>query len=237
MSYFGNTITDPTTGHADDKLGFAVAAGVKWNAPFIGQGDYFQGMVSYSQGALRYLFQTTQPNWGFVNGQSMSFGVVADGVVGGTLGLAPAGIVTDIELTTAWVVNAAYEHFWSPRWRTSVYGGYAQITYGETANNMLCWAIGGGNGSIVNGVPVSNAGCDMNWTTWWAGTRTQWNVTKDFYMGLDVMYSKLEGGSTLNGVTTGGITPAGLGAGTPTLVDSNQDNWSFRFRVHRDFYP
>ena len=32
----------------------------------------------------------------------------------------------------------------------------------------------------------------MDWNTWWLGTRTQWNVTKDFYMGLDVMYSKLE---------------------------------------------
>ena len=31
----------------------------------------------------------------------------------------------DLELTTAWNVNAAYEHFWSPRWRTSLYGGYA----------------------------------------------------------------------------------------------------------------
>ena len=88
----------------------------------------------------------------------------------------------------------------------------------------------------MNGVAVANPGCDNNWQTWWAGTRTQWNVTKDFYMGLDVMYSKLEGASTVNGVAPGGITP-NLGNGTPTLVDSSQDNWSFRFRVHRDFYP
>ena len=33
---------------------------------------------------------------------------------------------------------------------------------------------------------VANAGCDNNWNWWWVGTRTQWNVTKDFYMGLDV---------------------------------------------------
>ena len=35
----------------------------------------------------------------------------------------------------------------------------------------------------------------MNWKTWWVGTRTQWNITKDFYMGVDVLYSKLEGAS------------------------------------------
>jgi hypothetical protein len=54
-------------------------------------------------------------------------------------------------------------------------------------------------------------------------------------MGVDVMYSKLEGGSLFNGFTTGSINPA-LGNGTPTAIN-NPDNWSFRFRVHRDFYP
>ena len=35
-----------------------VGAGVKLNAPLIGQGDYFQAQVNYTQGALRYIFQT-----------------------------------------------------------------------------------------------------------------------------------------------------------------------------------
>ena len=58
-------LTQLSSGHADDKLGWAVGAGIKLNAPFIGQGDYFQTQVNYTQGALRYVFQTTQPNWGF----------------------------------------------------------------------------------------------------------------------------------------------------------------------------
>ena len=32
----------------------------------------------------------------------------------------------------------------------------------------------------------------MTGSTWWIGSRTQWNVTKDFYMGVDVLYSKLQ---------------------------------------------
>ena len=40
-------------------------------------------------------------------------------------------------------------------------------------------------------VGVAPNGCDNNWSTWWIGSRTQWNVTKDFYMGVDVLYSKL----------------------------------------------
>ena len=54
-------------------------------------------------------------------------------------GTAAAGTLpTGVELTTAWNVNAAYEHFWNPRWRTSLYGGYAKVEYGSTANNILC---------------------------------------------------------------------------------------------------
>ena len=99
-------------------------------------------------------------------------------------------VLPTLELTTAWNVNAAYEHFWNPRWRTSLYGGYAQVSYGGTANNVLCWA--SGNGTIVGGLPVATAGCDMDWNTFWVGSRTQWNVTKDFYMGVDVLYSEAE---------------------------------------------
>ena len=47
---------------------------------------------------------------------------------------------------------------------------------------------------------VATAGCDNNWNYWWIGSRTQWNVTKDFYMGVDVLYTKLSSASTFNGL-------------------------------------
>ena len=74
---------------------------------------------------------------------------------------------------------------------------------------------------------VAINGCDNDWQTWWVGSRTQWNVTKDFYMGVDVLYSKLESANFVN---------AGTFA-APTGVTTDVDNWMFRFRVHRDFYP
>ncbi len=86
---------------------------------------------------------------------------------------------------------------------------------------------------------MATAGCDNNWNTWWVGTRTQWNVTKDFYMGLDVLYNKLSSASTSNGFLNPGsasTSPFGGGAVGPLRVD-DQDNFQFRFRVHRDFYP
>ncbi len=47
-------------------------------------------------------------------------------------GLRAAG---GIELTTAWGVNAAYEHFWNKRWQTSVYGAYTATSYNTAANS------------------------------------------------------------------------------------------------------
>ena len=33
--------------------------------------------------------------------------------------------------------------------------------------------------------------CSPNFSFWQVGSRTQWNVTKDFYMGVDVTYTHL----------------------------------------------
>jgi hypothetical protein len=215
------------SGHPDDKVGWVIGGGIKLNAPFIGQGDYFQAQVNYTQGALRYVFQTTQPSWSINDtGNSAGFGIMSDAVYNGTITGVGINAATSLELTTAWNVNAAYEHFWNPRWRTSLYGGYAQVSYSSNANSILC-------GFGANG--VVNNGCDSDWQTWWVGSRTQWNVTKDFYMGVDVMYSRLDSATASVSPTLGALAISpNLGVQVPKV---DPDNWAFRFRVHRDFYP
>ena len=53
----------------------SVGAGFKLNTPWLlnwlgtGVGDYFQTQVNYTEGALRYIFQTPNSNWGFNGGQ------------------------------------------------------------------------------------------------------------------------------------------------------------------------
>ena len=92
-------------------------------------------------------------------------------------------------MTTGWSVFASYEHFWTPSLRTSIYGTYVES---ELQRH-------GGDGDLRHagqhrhhrcGLP-GGAGCDPNWSSWAVGSRSQWNVTKDFYVGLDVIYLKL----------------------------------------------
>ena len=33
--------------------------------------------------------------------------------------------------------------------------------------------------------------CSPNFSFWQVGSRTQWNITRDFYMGVDVTYTHL----------------------------------------------
>lgn len=166
-----------------------------------------------------------------VDSNSAGYGITADGVYGGSVA---NGTATSVNLTTAWGVNAGYEHFWLPQWRTSLYGGYTNVKYNGQANAILCSLQGSGTG--VGNLAVANVGCDNNWQSWWIGTRTQWNVTKDFYMGLDVAYLKIDSMSTSSGLIAGvGAIPATTNQFVRGVND--QDIWMAHFRVHRDFYP
>ncbi len=70
-------------GHPGDKWGWAAGFGLKVNTPFITQGDWFQTQVNVTQGALRYLFNTPNSNWGKVDAGKEAYGVLSDCVYAG----------------------------------------------------------------------------------------------------------------------------------------------------------
>jgi Porin subfamily len=235
LTFANSTTALENSGHPSDVWGFVVAAGLKLNAPMIGAGDYFQTQVNYTQGALRYIFFNPNGNYYVQQGQKAGFGVLSDSVYGGTVA---AGTASGNNLTTAWNVNASYEHFWNKQWRTSAYGGYAAVSYNTQANAMLCIAQGTpGVGSTSGTGAIAAAGCNNNWSTWWLGSRTQWNITPDTYMGLDIVYLSLHSAGTPTGLLNGATQIPTTTATNVGVVQSTMSNWAGRFRVHRDFYP
>ena len=195
-----------TSGHPGDTWGYAVGAGLRLNFPMIAQGDYFQSQVNYSQGALRYLFFTPNFNWGAAHGSQEAYGVLSDAVYGSTGGTAATG--TSINLTTGWGVNASYEHYWTPQFHESFLGGYYAVSYNTTANNQLCAvensAATGATTPILGATgAIATPGCNNNWSTWYAGTRVQYDVTKSFYIGVEGLYSELNS-ATPNATNTPG---------------------------------
>ena len=207
-----------------------MGAGLKLNAPMIGKGDYFQIQGTYTQGATRYANMTAFA-WDYskYSGNTYGFGYQTDAVYGGTIAGANA---SNLELTTAWAVNAAYTHHWDPAWKTTLWGSYFAQSYSTLGNAMICSA--GGAGAGAGTAAVAAAGCNMDWQTYGAGLRTEWAISSSFQIGVEVLYANLQSAQTpggLIGLPVNGTKPAGV------YTVSDQDIWAFRLRVNRTFYP
>ena len=214
-------------GHPSNKWGGAVTFGLRLNAPMIGPGDYFQGQVVYAKGASQYASNT--PGAFLVKqGDTFAINTVNDGGYTGTN--AVPGIY---ELTTAWSVFASYEHFWTPSLRTSLYGSYVDYSRPDGLNNALCASGLQAGGSSALG---RAGGCDLNSQYWVVGSRSQWNITKDLYMGFDVLYSKLNGATLNNAGTYSAAAGNGVAPGNFYKTGS-LDAVSAAWRIHRDIVP
>ena len=215
-------------GHPDDKVGWAITGGFTLNDVLGLKGDQFGMQAAYSQGAAGYVTRATAP-WEMFDGGNAGLGFTNDGVF--VTGSA-------IELTTVWGINGFYQHFWDPRWRTSLWGGYVETDFNGTATSMYCTTGGLGvtpglNTAGVTGLTLgAGATCNPNSSWWQVGSRTQWNPHPDLDIGLEVLWTHLNtafGGATIN--TVSGAVPAN------TVTLSDQDVVSVYFRLQRNFLP
>jgi hypothetical protein len=229
--YYG---TLPASGHPGDAWGWVVGGGIKINAPFISPGDYFVGQVAYTQGATKYLWHATSAgNVYDGNGATEGFGVGSDCVFGGTVA---AGNNTGCQQTSAWGLDVAYEHYWTPQWHQSLVFDGMWEKYGTgtgSGNSMLC--VGEGLGAGAGTTAVAGAGCNNNWDVWGVGSRLQWDVTKSFYIGVEAIYQKIDSAQT--GLAGNALTPALTLANSGATTWANQSNWVFTLRMHKDFLP
>jgi hypothetical protein len=227
-------------GHPADKLGWAAGIGSKHN--LIPGKDYIQWQATYAQGALKYVaFYPGGNNYGAFHGGTLGYGLWLDGVFGTN--------TSDVRLTKAWNVNAAYEHWWTPSLRTSVYSNYLKVDYDAQANIAICamqnnslplstvaatgvvsTSTAAGGGSLQN---ITN--CNNDWGMYNIGSRTQYNFTPAMYVGFDITYSKLLTASS--GGTAFFNTLAGTAKPSTYYQIVDQGNWGFRARFHRDILP
>jgi hypothetical protein len=211
-------------GHPSDALGWAVTGGFHLNDVLGLKGDTFGVQAVYSVGASGYATSSANPFEVYGGGNQAAFGWVTDAVF---------NTGSNIELTTVWSVNAGYQHFWNPKWRTSLYGGITGINYDGTAKTMICGGAGGGAVAAPAGVAMTLVtNCNPDFSFWQIGSRTQWNPHPDLDIGVDVVWSHLNtafaGTATLaaNGARPGGV-----------YAISDQDVASVLFRIQRNFLP
>jgi len=233
--YFTASNAPPIT-HPDDKMGWAAQIGGELNLPW---NDTVGAGFTWTKGAVGYA--TKAGSWQIQNGSTAGFGWLTDGIFDGP-GI-PASANTEIHLTNAWSANAAYEHFWNQRWRTSLYGGYTKVWYDGATTNLINSHLPGAAGTTPCGVPVAGSvwppmsasfaggnSCSPDFSFYQVGSRTQWNVTKDFYMGVDVTYTHLN--TAFKGGFNGNLT---LASGRVITSNDDQNTWSGVFRTQYNF--
>lgn len=239
----GGTINSMDCGSVGDKWGWAAGVGAVWNMPFIAKGDRLAFQVNVAEGASVYVNNNGDPTW-FGGSYDIGRSWLTDAVLANPNANGTGGTV---ELTKTFGFIAAYEHFWTPALRTSFYGGGYQVDYNDTASSYLCSTVklsSVGVGLNGAGAAVNNALCDPDSAVWFAGTRTQWNIRPDFYMGVDLIYQKLEtankdayaflgdnGTDASKNATAAGARPAGW------YKYADQDALAIRFRVQRNIVP
>ena len=154
---------------------------------------------------------------------------------------------TGCQLTTGWSFNASYEHYWTPQFRESFFGGYMAVGYNTQANNMLCaYTADGGIHADFGTAATPQAGCNNNWNIWSVGTRFQYDFTKTLYIGAEFLYQGLDTATGLGGAnnnTLGSIlagqfntatTTSGINSNTPL---KDMQNLAVTVRIHKDFLP
>jgi Porin subfamily len=200
----------------------------------LGAGDRVGANVRYSQGATGYGAGSNLGSTSlFSSGNNLALSWSGDGVFVNGAG---------IELTTAWGVSAAYEHHWSPTLWSSIFGGYAAISYDSQAQTYFsdalgCTATGSGAAKQTSANVNSGTNCNPNYQFLEAGYRTTWQPVAGLYFAIESLYTYVWtgfGGTNLN-LSNAGANPV-VGARPSGIYNiSNQGMFTEMFRVNRSF--
>jgi hypothetical protein len=221
--------------HPDDEIGFSLNTGAEFKMDFITPGDRLGVGFRYGQGASNYAGGNRLTSAGlFDSGNQVAAGWLSDGVfVNGS----------SIELTTVWTVAAGYEHYWTPNLKTAVSGAYTNVSYNGVAADWFRTQLGGictpiaatgavKSSNVTAGAAVGSNSCDPDWQYFQGSVRTQWNVARGFFLGVDVFYTQIFtgfAGATTIVANAPGARPTGLYAfddfGNLGVVFRAQRNW------------
>lgn len=68
-------------------------------------------------------------------------------------------------------------------------------------------------------------------------SRTRWDVTKTFYLGVEALYDQLESATPTGGSGGALLTNNIISSSGAHFQESQQGNWAITFRAHKDFLP
>jgi hypothetical protein len=167
---------------------WAVGGGLKLNLPMLASGDALWLHAAYADGMTEY---TT--NWTSFKSSAYRRDV------GGYVMNHPSYVFEangNIETVKSWNVAALLQHFWAPTWRSVAWASYGQLNAPATASAAA---------AAWNG--TTNFG---DATAWNIGTNLAWLPTRDFEIGVEVIYARvsqdISNGSTISRMSDSNVT-------------------------------
>jgi hypothetical protein len=159
--------------YAEKETVWAATIGATFNLPMLARGSklyltaaYADGMTEYTTNWTSFKSSAYQRD---VGGFTMNHpSVVFEG--------AGAGLGNRIETVKSWNIAALLEHYWTPQYRSVLWGSYGQLDAPTTAAARV-W-----NGTTGFG----------DATVWNIGTNFAWLPTRDFEIGVEVIYARVE---------------------------------------------
>jgi len=140
--------------------GYAVGMGAAFNLPMLGKGDSVEFTATYWDG----LAKLGIGNDNLSTPSSGSWGPVA-----------PLRS-NSVTASSGWSVGAQLQHYWTPQWRTVVFGAYADMDLNNATNDTA--------------------------TATSAGAQLVWSPARQFDIGLQALYVRAEKKTGTTGVTT-----------------------------------
>ena len=146
-----------------DYNAWAIKGGVKINLPMLAAGDELYLEATYARGAADYLGGL--PGIAYSGYQAPYYSTIAYPVVGGY----------SVSMNKGWSAMAAFQHYWSPSFRTVLMGSYLQVDYDSVAKNV--YGLRKGNEWRVGGMAI-------------------WSPVKGMDIGLELIYAKVQNSVT-----------------------------------------
>jgi len=197
-----------TTGLADaSKTVYALGAGLKLNLPMLANGSAIWFTGAYANGMTEY---TT--NYGSFKSSSFVRDVGGFVINHPSVVFEGAGTGADpfrIETVKSWNLAALLQHFWAPQWRSVAWASYGQIDAPVTAA-ARSWS------------GTANAFGDA--TVWNVGKQIAWLPTRDFEIGVEVIYSRVSQD-----------VRSAVSSSATNVYSVSDGNWTGRLRVERNF--
>ncbi len=233
--------------HTRAAYGYAVQGGLKINAPFIAPGDalYLQG--AYTNGAQMYSGYCSYSGCYAQTATTIEGQKFAQYFNDATVN----PITGQLQKATNITASAAYLHYWTPEWRSAIFGSYGEQDFsaGARAGQGLIF-------SGVNGVAGANAfgtnAVGVPGTRFYAlsaplrdtyqivaGANIIWSPVKDLDIGLEGFYTQI-------GVKNGRVIDidkdptaytriSAINAGGFVRTTTSDGIEQIRIRVQRDF--